>query len=93
MAASRICQPNTGRLLVGIASRGGDLPADMREEIVDAINRGIDIYNGLHTFITHDDESDGPRRRRVSSWWTCAKCRSIRRSAWGWSTAPAAPSS
>ena len=46
----------TGRLLVGIASRGGDLPDDMRAEIVTAINRGIDVYNGLHTFITHDEE-------------------------------------
>jgi uncharacterized NAD-dependent epimerase/dehydratase family protein len=47
---------NTGRLLVGIASRGGDLPPEMRAEIVTAINRGIDIYNGLHTFITHDED-------------------------------------
>jgi uncharacterized NAD-dependent epimerase/dehydratase family protein len=47
--------PNTGRLLVGIASRGGDLPPEMREEIVTAIDRGIDVYNGLHTFITHDE--------------------------------------
>jgi uncharacterized NAD-dependent epimerase/dehydratase family protein len=49
----------TGRLLVGIASRGGDLPPEMREEIVTAINRGIDIYNGLHTFITHDADLMG----------------------------------
>lgn len=47
---------NTGRLLVGIASRGGDLPPEMRSEIVDAIERGIDVYNGLHTFITHDED-------------------------------------
>jgi uncharacterized NAD-dependent epimerase/dehydratase family protein len=47
---------NTGRLLVGIASRGGDLPPEMRDEIITAIDRGIDVYNGLHTFITHDEE-------------------------------------
>jgi uncharacterized NAD-dependent epimerase/dehydratase family protein len=47
---------NTGRLLVGIASRGGDLPPEMRVEVVAAIERGIDVYNGLHTFITHDEE-------------------------------------
>jgi uncharacterized NAD-dependent epimerase/dehydratase family protein len=46
----------TGRLLVGIASRGGDLPPEMRTEIVTAIDRGIDVYNGLHTFITHDED-------------------------------------
>jgi uncharacterized NAD-dependent epimerase/dehydratase family protein len=47
---------STGRLLVGIASRGGDLPPEMRAEIVAAIGRGLDVYNGLHTFITHDAE-------------------------------------
>lgn len=47
---------NTGRLLVGIASRGGDLPPEMRDEIITAIDRGIDVYNGLHTFITHDED-------------------------------------
>jgi uncharacterized NAD-dependent epimerase/dehydratase family protein len=47
---------NTGRLLVGIASRGGDLPPEMRVEVVAAIQRGIDVYNGLHTFITQDEE-------------------------------------
>jgi uncharacterized NAD-dependent epimerase/dehydratase family protein len=47
---------STGRLLVGIASRGGDLPPEMRVEVVAAIERGIDVYNGLHTFITHDEE-------------------------------------
>lgn len=48
--------PSTGRLLVGIASRGGDLPDEMRAEIVHAIERGMDVYNGLHTFLTHDEE-------------------------------------
>jgi len=47
---------STKRLLVGIASRGGDLPPEMRDEVVEAIERGIDVYNGLHTFITHDEE-------------------------------------
>lgn len=42
------------RLLVGIASRGGDLPDEMRVEIMDAIERGMDVYNGLHTFLTED---------------------------------------
>src|SRR3954468_4528558 len=39
---------NTGRLLVGIASSGGALPPEMRVEVVPAIERGIDVYNGLH---------------------------------------------
>ena len=44
------------RLLVGIASRGGELPEEMRAEIMDAIDRGMDVYNGLHTFL--NDEPD-----------------------------------
>jgi uncharacterized NAD-dependent epimerase/dehydratase family protein len=46
--------PETGRLLVGIASRGGQLPEEMRSEILEAINRGMDVLNGLHTFLNAD---------------------------------------
>ncbi len=44
------------RLLVGIASRGGQLPDEMRAEIMDAIDRGMDVYNGLHTFLNDEPE-------------------------------------
>lgn len=55
--------PDTGRLLIGIASRGGQLPEDMRNEILAAIERGMDVLNGLHTFITEDTELVEAARR------------------------------
>ena len=48
--------PETGRLLVGIASRGGQLPDEMRAEILAAIDRGMDVLNGLHTFLDEDPQ-------------------------------------
>lgn len=42
---------DVGRLLVGIASRGGIMPAEMYPEILDAIERGMTIINGLHQFL------------------------------------------
>ncbi|MDP8924226.1 MAG: DUF1611 domain-containing protein [Chloroflexota bacterium] len=54
VASVRDVPAGAGRLLVGIASRGGQLPDEMRAEIMAAIERGMDVYNGLHTFLTHD---------------------------------------
>ncbi|MFN8524415.1 MAG: DUF1611 domain-containing protein [Chloroflexota bacterium] len=47
---------STGRLLVGIASRGGVMPPEMKGEILAAIERGMDIYNGLHHFLDEDPD-------------------------------------
>jgi uncharacterized NAD-dependent epimerase/dehydratase family protein len=52
------------RLLIGIASRGGQLPDQMRAEILAAIERGLDVFNGLHTFITQDPELVAAAKRR-----------------------------
>lgn len=43
-------------LLIGIAPPGGALPQEWRKYIVDAINHGLDIISGLHTFIGDDYE-------------------------------------
>jgi uncharacterized NAD-dependent epimerase/dehydratase family protein len=43
-------------LLIGIAPRGGDLPAEWRPVIATAISEGLDILSGLHYFISDDDE-------------------------------------
>jgi uncharacterized NAD-dependent epimerase/dehydratase family protein len=56
--------PETGRLLVGIASRGGQLPDEMRAEILAAIERGMDVFNGLHTFLDEDPEFVGAAERK-----------------------------
>lgn len=41
-------------LLVGIAVAGGGIPAEAREAIRQAIEHGMDIWNGLHAFVADD---------------------------------------
>lgn len=49
-------------MLIGIAPPGGTLPEEWRGYIVDAINQGLDIISGLHTYI-----GDGPEFARLAS--------------------------
>ena len=43
-------------LMVGIAVAGSELPAPAREAIRHAIDKGLNIWNGLHTFVADDPE-------------------------------------
>lgn len=43
-------------LLVGIAPKGGRLPAEWRKILLEAISRGLDVYSGMHTFLSDDSE-------------------------------------
>ncbi|MGI8498755.1 MAG: DUF1611 domain-containing protein [Gemmatimonadaceae bacterium] len=43
-------------LLIGIAPMGGRLPAEWRATIRQAIENGLDVWSGLHTFIGDDEE-------------------------------------
>jgi uncharacterized NAD-dependent epimerase/dehydratase family protein len=43
-------------LLVGIATHGGGLPADIHQAIHYAIDHGLEIWNGLHSFVGLDPE-------------------------------------
>ncbi|MGD9140374.1 MAG: DUF1611 domain-containing protein [bacterium] len=43
-------------LLIGIAPRGGALPAEWRGVVLKAIAGGLDIVNGLHHVMGEDDE-------------------------------------
>ena len=42
--------------LVGVATQGGRFPPAWRELLRDAIGAGLDVENGLHEFVTRDDE-------------------------------------
>ena len=46
--------PNT--LLIGIAPTGGKLPDSWRTTILEAIDAGMDVHSGLHTFLGDDPE-------------------------------------
>lgn len=43
-------------LVIGIAPPGGVLPAEWRDIIIQAITNGLEIVNGLHTFLEDDRE-------------------------------------
>ena len=43
-------------LLLGIAPRGGLLPSEWRWQLLAAVNAGLDIINGLHVFLSDDEE-------------------------------------
>jgi len=51
-------------LLVGIAPRGGGLPAPWRVIIVDAIEAGLDVMSGLHVFLADDPDLAARAARR-----------------------------
>jgi uncharacterized NAD-dependent epimerase/dehydratase family protein len=42
------------RLLIGIAPRGGGLPAEWRRQILTAISNGLDVISGLHYMLNED---------------------------------------
>ncbi|MBA2458298.1 MAG: DUF1611 domain-containing protein [Gemmatimonadales bacterium] len=41
-------------VLIGIAPRGGQLPAEWRAWLAEALDAGCDLWNGLHTFLADD---------------------------------------
>lgn len=48
--------PEANTLLLGTAPRGGILPASWRVQIVQAMQAGLDVINGLHAFLNDDPE-------------------------------------
>ena len=41
-------------VLIGIAPKGGQLPAEWRAWLGEALDAGCDVWNGLHTFLAED---------------------------------------
>jgi uncharacterized NAD-dependent epimerase/dehydratase family protein len=56
-------------LLIGIAPRGGLLPVEWRWQLLTAIKAGLDIINGLHVFLSDDEEfSSAAAMHGVTIW-------------------------
>jgi uncharacterized NAD-dependent epimerase/dehydratase family protein len=51
-------------LLIGIAPAGGRLPESWRAIILAVIERGLDVWSGLHTFLSDDRELRAAAERR-----------------------------
>ncbi len=60
-------QPDT--LMIGIAPRGGVLPPEWRWQLFAAIDAGLNIISGLHSFVSDDEELlRAATQRGVSIW-------------------------
>jgi uncharacterized NAD-dependent epimerase/dehydratase family protein len=53
-AALAQCAEKPDCLIIGIATKGGVLPAHLREVVLDAIRHGMSIVNGLHETLGDD---------------------------------------
>ncbi len=51
-------------LMVGIAVAGSELPPDARIAVKESLERGLEIWNGLHTFVADDPELSALARSR-----------------------------
>ncbi|MBZ0255010.1 DUF1611 domain-containing protein, partial [bacterium] len=49
-------QAKPDSLVIGVAPQGGRLDPQWRSLLLDAIQRGLDIYSGLHEILNDDDE-------------------------------------
>ena len=47
-------RPNA--VLIGIAPAGGQLPAEWRQMLVTSLERGLDVWSGLHFFLADDPQ-------------------------------------
>ena len=56
-------------LLIGIAPPGGALPPAFRAEIAAAIRAGLEIVNGLHAFLSEDEEFAALAREHDTRIW------------------------
>jgi uncharacterized NAD-dependent epimerase/dehydratase family protein len=56
LAEALAMTPPPNALLIGIAPTGGRLPAAWRATILEAIQSGLDIHSGLHTFLGDEPE-------------------------------------
>ena len=59
LSEALILDPSPDALLLGIAPQGGGLPEEWRSTIGEAIRNGLDVWSGLHAFLSDDPEFAG----------------------------------
>lgn len=59
-------RPAPTALLIGIAPQGGDLPDAWRPVLQDALDSGLDLWSGLHFFLSDDPELRARAERRAA---------------------------
>jgi uncharacterized NAD-dependent epimerase/dehydratase family protein len=52
-----------GTLVIGVAPQGGELPPAWRRIVLEAVERGWDVWSGLHVFMNDDPELVAAARR------------------------------
>ena len=66
-------------ILIGTAPRGGRLPAEWKGWLETAIDRGLEVWSGLHTFLSDDPDLAARASAGASGSWTCASLPTISR--------------
>lgn len=64
-------RPDT--LVVGVSPVGGELPPEFRRHIIDALEAGIDVWSGMHQFVSDDHEFRVAAERGQADIWDVRK--------------------
>jgi len=56
-------------LLIGVATEGGHLPKPFRRTVLAAVDRGLEVVNGLHEFLRDDEEIVARAQRSGARLW------------------------
>ncbi len=64
-------EPDT--LVVGVTPVGGRLPDSMRRHVLEALESGIDVWSGMHLFLSHDHECRVAAEQGGASIWDVRK--------------------
>lgn len=63
--------PNT--LVVGVTPVGGRLPQEMRSVVLEALNHGLDVWSGLHVFLSEDPQFSEAANKSGAKIWDVRK--------------------
>jgi uncharacterized NAD-dependent epimerase/dehydratase family protein len=70
-------------LLIGIAPRGGKLPAEWRNQMKQALENGLDVISGLHDMLNEDSELSMIALLKKARIWDLREARQFNRVAVG----------